>query len=41
MLALIVAWGDCQGCDEDINDDGLVNVSDLLLVLDAWGSCTP
>ena len=23
----------------DINDDGIVNVSDLLIVIDNWGAC--
>jgi hypothetical protein len=28
--------GDCPG---DLNDDGWVNVADLLLLFDAWGAC--
>ena len=24
----------------DVNGDGVVNVSDLLMVISAWGSCT-
>jgi len=26
-----------SGCDPDINGDGYVNVSDLLVVIDQWG----
>ena len=26
-------------CSEDVNGDGLVNVSDIMAVLDVWGAC--
>jgi len=29
--------GDINTCDPDINGDGYVNVSDLLVVIDQWG----
>jgi hypothetical protein len=38
-LAIIEAWGACSGCSADLNDDGNVNVSDLLEVVGAWGPC--
>lgn len=37
MLALLGAWGACDGCPADLNDDGLVNVADLLILLGNWG----
>ena len=35
--------GDCAGepCDGDVNEDGSVSVSDLLLVIDQWGGSGP
>ena len=27
------------GCAADIDDDGLVDVNDLLVIVNAWGSC--
>ena len=26
-------------CEEDLNNDGFVGVSDLLIIIDAWGVC--
>jgi hypothetical protein len=37
LLAIISAWGTCQGCLEDVNLDSSVNVSDLLMVIENWG----
>lgn len=37
LLALLAAWGPCEGCLEDSNGDGLVNVTDLLNLLANWG----
>jgi hypothetical protein len=37
LLALLAAWGPCEGCPEDLNGDGLVNTSDLLTLLANWG----
>ncbi len=36
LLAVIAAWGSCDGCPEDINGDAWVNVTDLLAVIAAW-----
>jgi len=38
-LLLTVMLGDAVGCEGDLNGDGVVNVSDLLILLGAWGSC--
>tara|TARA_R110000824_G_scaffold120418_4_gene275817 strand:+ start:1030 stop:1428 length:399 start_codon:yes stop_codon:yes gene_type:complete len=37
MLALIAQWGECPGCEWDLNGDGFVNVADLLLLVAGWG----
>ena len=39
LLAVINAWGICDGCNADINEDGSVNVTDLLAIVDSWGVC--
>ena len=39
LLAILEAWGACDGCPEDINGDGTVNFADLLIVLASWGPC--
>ena len=36
---LLAAWGPCQECPEDLNDDEQVGFDDLLLLLAAWGPC--
>jgi hypothetical protein len=39
---LLTAWGACgdpDGCLEDTNDDGDINMLDLIDVLLNWGSC--
>jgi hypothetical protein len=36
ILMLIVAWGPCDGCIEDLNGDGTVNVTDLVLLISYW-----
>ena len=36
VLAIIAAWGSCDGCSEDLNYDGFVNVTDLLEVIGFW-----
>ena len=38
ILLVISDWGSSDTAS-DINDDGIVNVIDLLAVLDAWGPC--
>jgi hypothetical protein len=40
LLAIIDAWGTCQGCAADLDGNNLVNVADLLMVVDAWGACS-
>jgi len=39
LLAVLAAWGSCQGCPEDIDGDGAVSFADLLAVIGAWGAC--
>ena len=39
LLALLAAWGPCNGCIEDITGDGDVGILDLLALLAAWGPC--
>ena len=36
VLAVIGAWGSCNGCAADLDDNGTVNVSDLLIVIENW-----
>ena len=36
---LLIAWGPCVACPEDINNDGMVGFMDLTLLLSAWGPC--
>jgi hypothetical protein len=36
---LLDAWGTCEDCPEDLNDDDVDNVVDLLESLGAWGPC--
>jgi hypothetical protein len=37
LLAVMGAWGPCQGCPADLNGDGIVDVVDLLEVVGNWG----
>jgi hypothetical protein len=39
LLAVINAWGPCQGCSADVTDDNQVNIDDLLAVINGWGPC--
>jgi hypothetical protein len=32
---------DCGNCPEDLNNDGVVNVSDMLVLFDCWGTGFP
>lgn len=41
LLAILGAWGPCDGCPEDLRCDGGVDFEDILKVLTAWGPCTP
>ena len=37
ILAVMDAWGPCDGCSADLNNDGIVDVVDLLEVVGNWG----
>ncbi|NNF42291.1 MAG: DNRLRE domain-containing protein [Phycisphaerales bacterium] len=39
LLAVLAAWGPCDGCVEDIDMSGDVGFTDLLVILAAWGPC--
>lgn len=38
-LTLSALVGDAAACTGDANNDGVVDISDMLAVLDAWGTC--
>lgn len=40
LLAVLAAWGPCDGCPEDVNGNGRVDLPDVLLILSNWGPCT-
>ena len=40
FLTLLVTWGPCPGCPQDLDNDGVVGILDLLALLAAWGSCS-
>ena len=33
------SWGDCSGCQQDLDDDGVVGGIDIGLLLVGWGIC--
>jgi glucose/arabinose dehydrogenase len=37
LVAVILAWGPCDGCLEDLDGDDIVGVQDLTLVILNWG----
>ncbi len=39
LIALLAAWGECEGCPEDLDGDGAVAVGDLIILLAEWGNC--
>jgi polyhydroxybutyrate depolymerase len=40
LLALLAAWGSCDGvCQEDLDESGSIDAGDLLILLGAWGPC--
>jgi hypothetical protein len=39
LVAVLLAWGPCEGCTADVDGDGLVGFADLVGVLLAWGPC--
>ena len=36
FLALLGAWGACDGCLADIDKDGTVGITDFLILLGSW-----
>lgn len=38
-ITTLVPTGDVVSCETDLNNDSVINVSDLLMVIDQWGSC--
>jgi hypothetical protein len=38
LLAVLAAFGLCEGCPEDFNNDGVVNVNDVLTVVGNWST---
>jgi len=36
LLAILAAWGACEGCIEDFTGDGIVGADDILLLLSYW-----
>jgi len=36
LLAILAAWGECDGCIEDFTGDGIVGADDILLLLSYW-----
>jgi len=39
VLAVLAAWGPCEGCPEDVDGDGDAGFGDVLRILAAWGPC--
>ncbi len=39
VIAVLAAWGPCNGCVEDLDGSGDVGIGDLIAVLVAWGAC--
>ncbi|MFK7961815.1 MAG: hypothetical protein AB8G96_14970 [Phycisphaerales bacterium] len=39
LLAVLAAWGPCEGCGEDVDQSGAVDFADLLQLLSNWGVC--
>ena len=38
---LFPAWGTCDGCPEDVNGDGIVDIIDIVLVARHFGESIP
>jgi hypothetical protein len=41
LLSFIAGWGGSGESDIDINEDGITNIIDLLILLNNWGECWP
>ena len=39
QVATLIPGGDAVECEEDVNGDGMIDVSDILAVIGQWGSC--
>ena len=39
IQAIVDTWGPCTPCSTDLDDNGVVNVHDLLLLLEHWDDC--
>ena len=37
--SLLSAWGECSGCQQDLDGDGVVGGIDIGLLLVGWGIC--
>jgi DNA-binding beta-propeller fold protein YncE len=38
LVSLILAWGECEDCPEDLDGNGVVDVSDLVDLIANWGN---
>ena len=38
LLAVLAAFGPCEGCPEDFDGDGVVNVNEVLTVVGNWST---
>ena len=39
LVAVLGAWGPCEGCPQDLNGDRTVDIGDLIELLSRWGPC--
>ena len=39
QVATLIPGSDTVECEEDVNGDGMIGVSDILAVIDSWGVC--
>lgn len=40
LIAVLAAWGPCEGCSTDVDGNGVVDFTDLVTVLGDWGDCS-
>ena len=38
-VTTLIPHDDAVECEEDVNGDGIIGVSDILAVIDSWGVC--